>query len=296
MLKSSAIIPVLLAGLSSKVFGWGDIGHQAVGYIAMEFLNPTATDFVKSTLGPEYNGSLGVAAAWADSARRTPEYKWSTELHFVDVEDTPPTSCSVVIDRDCANNNCILSAIANYTLRLTDDLLSKKDHHEALKFLSEYISTFFLGDIGQPLHAEGEGLGGNKIAVKCDGVLKNLHSVWDDSFINKLVYAQYQNSTMVWVGELVRRIKVCLISLIPLDTSDVLRQKNKTYSDISRGMECPLIWASESNKIDCSYVWTYSSFDDVCNSSYYEGAITFIELQIAKQGYRLAQWVNGIVG
>ncbi|KAK7464100.1 hypothetical protein VKT23_006262 [Stygiomarasmius scandens] len=79
-----SILSVL--ALANKVIGWGDKGHSAVGYIAMEFLNPTATEFVKSTLGPDYNGSLGVAATWADSVRRTPEYKWSAGYHFVDAE------------------------------------------------------------------------------------------------------------------------------------------------------------------------------------------------------------------
>ncbi|KAK7464101.1 hypothetical protein VKT23_006263 [Stygiomarasmius scandens] len=126
---------------------------------------------------------------------------------------------------------------------------------------------------------------------------------------------------MVWINELVRRIEsgdyqgaagtwaICTPDTIldpsrrrvlsqPMDTNHPAQEQSVLALD-SEGkgvLECPLVWARESNKIACSYVWTYSSFDDVCNSTYYEGAVTFLELQIAKQGYRLAEWLNEIVG
>lgn len=44
-----------------------------------------------------------------------------------------------------------------------------------------------------------------------------------------------------------------------------------------------------------SFVWSYESFDDLCTddiNGYYSGAVPIIESQIAKQGYRLAAWLN----
>ena len=43
-----------------------------------------------------------------------------------------------------------------------------------------------------------------------------------------------------------------------------------------------------------SFVWTYDSYEDLCSddNDYYSGAVPIIELQIAKQGYRLAAWLN----
>ncbi|PIL32497.1 hypothetical protein GSI_05200 [Ganoderma sinense ZZ0214-1] len=59
-------------------------------------------------------------------------------------------------------------------------------------------------------------------------------------------------------------------------------------------LECPLEWARESNAYCCSTVFTYTSGEDLCTSSYYTNAVPVIDLQLAKQGYRLAAWLNVI--
>ena len=43
-----------------------------------------------------------------------------------------------------------------------------------------------------------------------------------------------------------------------------------------------------------STVFSYTSGQDLCTSSYFTKAVTVIDLQIAKQGYRLAAWLNVI--
>ncbi|KAI0808266.1 nuclease Le1 [Fomes fomentarius] len=59
-------------------------------------------------------------------------------------------------------------------------------------------------------------------------------------------------------------------------------------------LECPLVWARESNALCCSVVFTYTADEDLCTSSYYTAAVPVIDLQLAKQGYRLAAWLNVI--
>lgn len=67
--------------------------------------------------------------------------------------DNPPTSCSVEETRDCGNGQCIcmfrcfqlnsaitniyilVTAIANYTIRVAETSLSSTQRQEALKFL-----------------------------------------------------------------------------------------------------------------------------------------------------------------
>lgn len=59
-------------------------------------------------------------------------------------------------------------------------------------------------------------------------------------------------------------------------------------------LECPLIWARESNAFDCSTVFNFEPEVDpeLCTGSYFTNAIPVVDLQIAKQGFRLAAWLN----
>ncbi|KAG5642505.1 hypothetical protein DXG03_002702 [Asterophora parasitica] len=304
-MKIGKIFAFAFVAAAPGVYGWGAVGHHAVGYVAMNFLAPKALNFVQNSLGPAYNNSLGPAASWPDEIKSDPAtWGWSNELHYVDALDDPPTSCSVDQKRDCANGKCILTAIANYTIRVADTRLDAEQRQQALKFLGMIP---FVGDIGQPLHVENIAVGGNSISVKCNGKTSNLHSVWDSGLVNNLVAANYGNSETVWADALAARIKkggayassasswitcsstttTAKKSLLPwiyglLDTQEI------------QPLECPLVWARESNKFDCSYVFSYANGTDLCTSDYYSGAVPIIETQIAKQGYRLAAWLNVI--
>lgn len=91
-MKFTLIAGVSLA-LAGHVAAWGPMGHQAVGYIAMEFLAPNAAAFVKKTIPDSFNNSLGPAATWPDDVRRSPEYKWSAPFHFLDTKGKPWCYC-----------------------------------------------------------------------------------------------------------------------------------------------------------------------------------------------------------
>ena len=41
-------------------------------------------------------------------------------------------------------------------------------------------------------------------------------------------------------------------------------------------------------------MFDYSSGEDLCTSDYFGNAVPVIDLQLAKQGYRLAAWLNVI--
>jgi len=301
-MKSEYLVCSLLF-LATSAHGWGATGHEAVGYIAMQFLAPEALQFVQTSLGSEYSESLGPAAPWADDVRSTAAYRWSADLHFVDAEDDPPTSCSVSESRDCGNGGCILTAIANYTTRVADTSLSAAQRQEALKFIDHFI-----GDIGQPLHVEALEVGGNDIKAKCDGSSTNLHAVWDSGIINKLLAANYNDSVTTWADALVTRIKSgtyessaaswisCSSITTPVTGRRDLSGSFKSFLSprAITPLECPLVWAQDSNKLDCSFVFSFTNGSDLCTSSYYTNAVPIIETQIAKQGYRLAAWLNVI--
>ncbi|KAL1747286.1 S1/P1 nuclease [Schizophyllum fasciatum] len=290
---------VVLPCLIVRVAAWGATGHEAVGYVAQAFLAPNALDFVQTSLGSKFNESLGVAGPWADEIKSNSAYGWSSQLHYVDAEDSPPSSCSVDMDRDCSNGQCILTAIANYTARVIDDDLTDVEQQEALKFLDHFI-----GDLGQPLHVEATKVGGNEIKVKCNGKSTNLHSV-NSGVINVLLDGK---GAEVWASDLVQRIKSggkyaseASDWITCADPSDTLRRRGLSLRDdiwtflesrAIKPLKCPLEWAKDANSYDCSAVFTYSEGDDLCSGSYYDDAVKTIELQVAKQGYRLAAWLN----
>ena len=41
-------------------------------------------------------------------------YPHELTKRFVDAEDSPPSSCSVSLSRDCGTGGCVVSAITNY--------------------------------------------------------------------------------------------------------------------------------------------------------------------------------------
>jgi hypothetical protein len=125
-MKTAHLIGIVLA-LVGHVSAWGQVGHQTIGYIAMEFLAPNAAAFVKKTIPAKYNHNLGPAAPWADSVRYLSEFSWSAAFHFMDangerylvifcksllisilpIDDPLGGSCSVDQSRDCGSAGCL---------------------------------------------------------------------------------------------------------------------------------------------------------------------------------------------
>ena len=83
-MKPIACLAGITLALVGHVAAWGAVGHQTVGYIAMEFLNTDAAAFVQSTIPAKYSNSLGPAATWADDVRHLSSFSWSAPFHFID--------------------------------------------------------------------------------------------------------------------------------------------------------------------------------------------------------------------
>jgi hypothetical protein len=131
--------------------------------------------WAQSILNDTSSSYLANVATWADEYRSTDEGDFSSPFHYIDAEDNPPESCNVDFERDCGDEGCVVSAIANYTERVQQSgNLSQIQINYALRFL-----VHFVGDITQPLHDEAFALGGNEVDVTFDGEDTNLHSVWD---------------------------------------------------------------------------------------------------------------------
>jgi hypothetical protein len=135
MLRSFAVsAPLLLAGLPAAS-AWGSFGHEAVGFIAQDFVSNSTATFARKILADTTTNYLAKAATWADSFRSTSAGKFSAPFHFIDAEDSPPKSCGVDFARDCGAEGCVVSAIANYTARVQDASISAQHITDALKFI-----------------------------------------------------------------------------------------------------------------------------------------------------------------
>ncbi|KAK3940315.1 S1/P1 nuclease [Diplogelasinospora grovesii] len=267
-----------------QAWGWGAMGHETIAYIASNFVASSTASYFQSLLGDTSGDYLASVAAWADSYRYTTAGKFSAPFHFIDANDNPPSSCSVELSRDCGSGGCVVSAIANYTSRILETSLSKSQRQMAAKMV-----IHFVGDIGQPLHCEALDVGGNSIDVTYDGESTNLHAIWDSNIPESISGGSTLAAAKSWATTLTTAI----------ETGTYKSEAAGWVSDldINNAETSALAWAKESNADVCSTVLakgiTYVEDNDL-SGSYTTTATPVVNLQIAKQGYRLAKWLDAI--
>lgn len=178
-----------------------------------------------------------------------------------------------------------MSAIANYTQRVQQpDVLSELEVNYALRFI-----VHFLGDIAQPLHVENLALGGNEIDVTFDGEDWNLHAVWDTAIPNQIRHVDNVSlsDAKAWAADLTKAIKSG-------------KYKSRAHSwiegdDISDAKNSALTWATDTNSYVCSVVLPDGveavETTDLAGA-YFNKSVETVELQIAKGGFRLANWLD----
>lgn len=185
-------------------------------------------------------------------------------------------------DRDCGDAGCSISAIANYTQRVGDARLSSDNIEEALKFLVHII-----GDLTQPLHDEAYEVGGNDIKVTFNGYSDNLHADWDTYMPEQLIGGYALSDAQSWANTLIGEI-----------TSGSYKSEAASWIEgdtISDAVTTATRWASDANAYVCSIVMPNGAAALQTGDlypTYYNSAIGTIEMQIAKGGYRLGNWLN----
>lgn len=238
----------------------------------------------QEVLGDTSDSYLANIASWADEYRATAAGRWSAPLHFIDAEDSPPSNCNVDYERDCGSHGCSISAMANYTRRLVDGELGSVNTAQALKFL-----VHFTGDLTQPLHDEAYEVGGNRVKVTFDGYQSNLHADWDTHIPEKLIGGNDLSDAKTWAQDLVQQIA----------TGKYQHQAPSWIKgdDIGNVIMTATRWASDANAYVCSVVMPDGAEalqEDDLYPRYYNSVIDTVELQIAKAGFRLGNWLNAI--
>jgi hypothetical protein len=151
---------VLAYAAPTGAFAWGVEGHAIVADIAEARLTPAAKAQVVSMLSGENHTRLDEISSWADEVRN--QKPKTASWHFVDVPfDAPGYDPS----RDCADGNCVVRQIIDFTAVLGNNSATPTDRFEALKWV-----VHFVGDIHQPLHAEDDkDRGGNDVSFPRKG-------------------------------------------------------------------------------------------------------------------------------
>lgn len=173
----------------SAVFAWGPIGHNMTAYVAYNQIHNNTRMVLLQNYNITTADEFASIANWADTVKDMPEYRWSYNLHFIDIQSPPLTRCFFDPILDCAEEQCVFSAIHNYTSILQTDPYN----WIAIKFL-----VHFMGDIFQPFHVGyALDIGGNTIHLsysfddKCSHTYykaqTNLHAIWDSAIIEQRV-------------------------------------------------------------------------------------------------------------
>ncbi|CAK5274326.1 unnamed protein product [Mycena citricolor] len=292
---------VLLGVYVSAAQAWGVLGHATVAYVAQNFVKSTTATWAKGVLGDTSTSYLANIASWADTFRATTAGSFSAPFHFIDALDSPPTSCNVNFSRDCTKAGCsisgrhtsasvsasitkVLAAIQNYTQRVQDGRLSATNVNQALMFL-----VHFLGDITQPLHDENLDVGGNTINVVFQGFNDNLHADWDTFIPEQIAGGSSLTVAKAWAANITTAI-----------TSGMYASQAASWiagDDITDAVGSATKWASDANTFVCSVVMPNGvaalQKGDLF-PTYYNSVAPTVQLQLAKGGYRLANWLDQI--
>ncbi|KAK0103854.1 hypothetical protein ONS96_004963 [Cadophora gregata f. sp. sojae] len=283
----------VLAGAAA----WNTDVHNQIGFLAEEFLSRDTIGIIKKILEPQYEGSIGRAAAWADAYRREPGGEYTYQFHWIDSLDTPPSVCNTYYNRDCTKGGCIVSAIANQSMilrgciRLAKDNKIKNGNNLTCSYALKFV-THFTSDLAQPLHTSNLGAGGNAFNVSFGGKTNNsvLHSIWDGAIIySRANVTSFSNQTIApYFSALAKRIKK--------DDFFTPTAKWISCTDPATPVACAMDWAVDSNIWNCDYVYSQDfSAPDLKTSGYFAGAYPIVEIQVSKAAYRLATWLNALV-
>lgn len=184
---------------------WGDLGHEIVGGVAEQMIEPQTKDFVRGIMGIE---PLAVSAIFPDHVRDDDRFGHKDSnpsaraqdnhdfggYHFCEI----PTGSTYDTKPNKDVKDCY-GAIQGSIKVLKDAVSPIEEKQLALRYL-----VHVMGDIAQPLHVgNGYDLGGNACQVNVQESTgrtlfhTNLHSFWDETIVTYLgtTYADPSSKT-----------------------------------------------------------------------------------------------------
>ncbi len=240
---------------------WGPEGHKQVGMLALQSLDPTASQRVREILKTSDAAAIKKACNWPDDVRETSEWAWSAPQHYVNI---PRSASRYDRQRDCPDGLCVTEAIKKYAGQLSDPRQDKRKQWEAFAWLCH-----LMGDLHQPLHAGfGDDLGANTVDVSYKGKSMNLHKFWDRALIRENI-----DPNGKWKK--------------PVSCSDFT-----LYDKPWNPMETN-IWTDESHQLAAEKSYPPG---EVIHADFAEDGWLLIRQQWIRGGERLAWILNAVVG
>ncbi|CAI6089198.1 hypothetical protein V2G26_018377 [Clonostachys chloroleuca] len=268
-----------------SVTAWGALGHNTTAWVASHFVSEATAGYLKDLLHNHDEDYLASIASWADipgNSRRTD--------HFIDAhDDLANRNCNVNYARDCKQEGCIISALAEYTEQALAPATGNGDIDQAVKLL-----VHFIGDLHQPLHNEDVAQGGTQLHVRWESSDRTLHKVWDTQIAEKLTEelgGRPIDRASRWADQLASKIT-------DREFADQRRDWLK-HLDVRNPNGTAMIWSQETNKLVCSNVFPRGFGPDQIrgkelSENYYEQAWPVVERQVARAGYRMAAWLDAV--
>jgi hypothetical protein len=112
-LETMLVLPILISCIPSAL-AWGTLAHETIALVAQKYVTSSTATWAQGLLNDTSSTYFANVATWADTYRYTSGGGWSAPFHFLDAEDSPPSSCNVNYNRDCGSSGCVVSAINNY--------------------------------------------------------------------------------------------------------------------------------------------------------------------------------------
>lgn len=292
--------PLSFFALVGFAHSWDLNGHWIVSLIAGNLISDQATRYIKQTLptdkAQDIPRSMAFASAWADFIIHDPTngYGWSANLHFANSQY--PTCAAFDTKINCPGGRCIVTAIANYTMRASDFNLPHAQRVEAVKFL-----IHMMGDIHQPMHLGFQrDDGGTKLWLNDPAT--TLHNVWDESLFGwHIDKHEKENRHRIWnyyavADDLLEQLETYISSGKQMKTFislDDLSEEKKVLARVER------IAHETSSKYTCSHAYKHVDGswilkNDDLDEDYFKSRADIMLRQFMRAGWRLASLLDAV--
>lgn len=177
--KDFLMIFTVVCLFSPALYGWGPVGHYAIGKIAEDQMAPETVRKVEKILGFQSVSGVGT---WMDQIRSDSSYRHTYTWHWVTTADGAYDPAIQEKTGDA------FEAYHRIKSALMKGGLSPEEEKDHLRMLIHIV-----GDLHQPFHVGKPGdRGGNDIRVRFFGKETNIHAVWDSDLIEhrKMSYTE----------------------------------------------------------------------------------------------------------
>lgn len=241
-------IIIVIQCFITSVFAYGYLGHFVIGEVSYRTLSNQSLSYMDACeyLKP-FNGSMGLASVWSDIIKRNPRYRWTSALHYYDIDNDPPSYCGVF---EPPKSNRSLNLYNEVGRALRNATLCKGGQHCCASQFHSGMLWHLLQDFHQPLHLTGKARGGNEVSFVKDGKKYNLHRFWDSDALDLLLldvigvnYTETQAVDYFYnkVSNLTIPEDSCRMSADATDINDYIFSKAQDIVSTN----CQLVWNTD---------------------------------------------------